>query len=695
MKPEGESTTKRRRLKRPPSDEAGREEQPAAAAAAAATSSPTAKLSASERHLRLSRLSQRTRQKKGLADDEDEPMDGGDEDDDEEEDEGYDTDEFIVDDDDDDDEEQQADTHKKKKRKRRQDKKTKPSRPKQRRVSVSSPRASRAAPTKRNSFLSYSSDFARKRGEQEDEDSYDEDDDDFIARDDEEPDEQEEESGAEQDEGESGEEEEAEQPPPSRRLTKSAEKRKDEDSPEESSGHSSSEEESESGEESEPDNILAFHRKMMEKRPTGVAGRPEDNITPKKAFKRYVEYLALLLMSPTLKYSFYEERQEQLDKEARRRRREERKRRKRRKGQKGRQQHDDSDAEGEREGEGEGESDGEESLSDDARYRVGDEFYDDLSEVDLDGDPVATFGKHKGKHFSTIWRQHRGYCRWALSLESGRGRLLTFVRWLHKQMEAEPESYEGIEYYESGRKKVEDLLKTKQGSHLDSSRWPHLVRNAVAAYPKLRVYWQTLDSLTARCDACHRVGIHKAIVLTGHNYDSNGLWRDELRSFHRSLGLEWLGSHAFPDAQDPAPASGGGGGGGCMNFRDPAFPFYTTGQHRIKSLAGQEEGPQKQRVIAGPNDKELDVGSQCGENLRLWHYVQHYKGRLLHRIHGHLLRMTPDTLKRPRAAAMLLRDDHELMARWMREYNFIVSIDRKKYDEEYRGRNGEEEQLQY
>lgn len=50
--------------------------------------------------------------------------------------------------------------------------------------------------------------------------------------------------------------------------------------------------------------------------------------------------------------------------------------------------------------------------------------------INQDDNRIITFGKHKNKSYIEVWENDKGYCRWIISEEKGRGRdFLEFQKW--------------------------------------------------------------------------------------------------------------------------------------------------------------------------------------------------------------------------------------------------------------------------
>lgn len=61
------------------------------------------------------------------------------------------------------------------------------------------------------------------------------------------------------------------------------------------------------------------------------------------------------------------------------------------------------------------------------------------SRLRSEGRNRLTFGRHEGERYNAMWRNHQGYCRWALGISNPSGQLRHFQNWLRRRQAAESE----------------------------------------------------------------------------------------------------------------------------------------------------------------------------------------------------------------------------------------------------------------
>ncbi|CEL91604.1 unnamed protein product [Vitrella brassicaformis CCMP3155] len=423
-------------------------------------------------------------------------------------------------------------------------------------------------------FLSHGNDLRRKRNEEED--CYGDDDDDFIDDDDDaiEYHDSEEKKKRKKRGGKAREKRRAATTNRGGRLKQKKRRRKDSDSEDSSSGDSSDEsgesggEEGEEGEEegeNDDDDVdeRAMYMRSLHEEPDRRRGGCDEDIDPRKAFKRYVEYLCLLTLSPTFDYDAYEK---QL------------------------QQEEDDD------------------------------------------------------------------------------------------VDDENDAPKGRAYYTVAEQRVEDKLRTLQHSQLES-RFTKDVTDRLCRRPQFFYYQlgraqiDRLREMREKCVACHRSRPppSRSILMNGTQYDSEALWEGDIRPFMEAFQLPWLGQAAFPDDQDPFKSDDGEGDAmdGAGDPATIAYPFYTQGARYSNPYDMQNEYTH----VAHPEDNAEDrmlVGSTCGDRMRRWHYLQHYKAKLLWKIHTELESMSSEMRKKPLSAAKTVRTSHG--EDWWKEYEAYCSF---------------------
>ncbi|CBZ54420.1 conserved hypothetical protein [Neospora caninum Liverpool] len=175
------------------------------------------------------------------------------------------------------------------------------------------------------------------------------------------------------------------------------------------------------------------------------------------------------------------------------------------------------------------------------------------------------------------------------------------------------------DFFLTAVKKIEGLMPVMRATK-ETTAFPTWLKFILKEHPvcTMRELDKTVDMAPQsplRCVVCGRMkGTRYCVVLEGPVYDSDLLYQGELGEWHVANGLAWLGRDAFPYAPDP-----------------------------VWDLLKQEA-------------EEMKLRKHCGQQVRAWHMVHHFKHRFLKFMHSTIKEFSPCIRRYPEKVAEIFDD---------------------------------------